>query len=368
MQHWFWKMSFVFVSTLLAIYAGESLARWYYTQHAMELSYGKSITNPDDRLAFSFPPNKNIPVVGDGGRYSIHINNLGFRGQEDISVQKSPSTYRILMAGDSFTYGSELPDTATIPYVTGKRLSEITGSGKNVEVINMGVPGYSPDQTYRQLQFYIPNLNPDLVIWNFNSWDIGGLVNNQGQSFYRASLYGVKNGELVPRDARFNKIYLANAVFAYAPKVFHTSYLLDMIVRGLFTTPMLSGIPSGTLTARLSWAQSKLYLEIQSIHAAAEGNNSDFIFVLQPTKETLDGSLAADYRGFISELKKRLSGQPITLVDLNEDASGATVNKSVLGVSSVDFERLFYSDGHPNVTGARIFASALSSIISEYIR
>lgn len=87
--------------------------------------------------------------------YVARINNLGFR-DHDFTAGRS-SNKRVIVLGDSFTYGWGVDGDESWPKVLERSLS-------NVEVANLGSPGGYP-RTYADLaEKAIPLLRPDLVI------------------------------------------------------------------------------------------------------------------------------------------------------------------------------------------------------------
>lgn len=96
----------------------------------------------------------------------IRINSLGLRGRE-ISPKKSPDKKRILIIGDSATFGAGvIDDNETIPGRLGLRLDEGEDRGK-FEVINGGVPGYDIQEIYLHYKYKLSKLNSDIVVYNF---------------------------------------------------------------------------------------------------------------------------------------------------------------------------------------------------------
>ena len=95
-------------------------------------------------------------------------NPLGYRG-DDIHVPKPEGVYRIVVLGDSSTYGSYVPYDKTYPYDLQQILRQDYGA-KNVEVVNAGVPNYTSWNMLVDLAFRVAALQPDLVIvyegWN----------------------------------------------------------------------------------------------------------------------------------------------------------------------------------------------------------
>jgi len=96
---------------------------------------------------------------GRAGTY-ININHDGFRDSEH-SPDKNTSVFRIMVIGDSFTFGMgvNLEDTYA------KRLEQLVNqTGKTAEVINCGVIGYSMWQYLETLKRKVIPYKPDLVI------------------------------------------------------------------------------------------------------------------------------------------------------------------------------------------------------------
>lgn len=86
-------------------------------------------------------------------------NALGFRGPE-IAASRSPERPRVLVLGDSMTYGHGVEDAETYSAV----LQQLE---PRLEVINAGVPGYSGVEELLLLRDEGMRLEPDLVILGF---------------------------------------------------------------------------------------------------------------------------------------------------------------------------------------------------------
>ncbi|MCX7959219.1 MAG: SGNH/GDSL hydrolase family protein [Deltaproteobacteria bacterium] len=99
---------------------------------------------------------------------TIKINSLGLRGSE-IQTEKPPETIRILIIGDSATFGAGVQnEEETIPGRLQKRLNdEPYLKGKRFEVINGGVPGYDIQEIYFHYKYKLKQLKSDIVIYNF---------------------------------------------------------------------------------------------------------------------------------------------------------------------------------------------------------
>ena len=91
-------------------------------------------------------------------------NDDGIRCGPDrvrFAPQPAPGVMRIILLGDSFTYGDEVPYEQT----WGARLEdELLARGRRAEVINLGVSGYGMDQSILRFREHGMGLNPALVI------------------------------------------------------------------------------------------------------------------------------------------------------------------------------------------------------------
>ena len=100
--------------------------------------------------------------------YTQQVNSLGLRGAE-VELRKSPGTYRIVMLGDSFTMGKGVEDDSTFSAMLERSMSQ---GNLPVEVLNAGVDSYSPLLAYFRLTKTLPDLDPDLVVLNFDMSDL----------------------------------------------------------------------------------------------------------------------------------------------------------------------------------------------------
>jgi hypothetical protein len=93
------------------------------------------------------------------GEY-YQINASGLR-DKDYPLQKKAGVYRIVVLGDSFTFGMGVNLEDTYP----KRLEKILqAKDPNIEVINFGVIGHDMWQYYETLKRRALSYHPDLVI------------------------------------------------------------------------------------------------------------------------------------------------------------------------------------------------------------
>ncbi|MBI1784556.1 SGNH/GDSL hydrolase family protein, partial [Candidatus Sumerlaeota bacterium] len=102
----------------------------------------------------------------------VEINSLGFRGPE-FSRQKSPGTIRVAGLGDSSMFGWGVEDEQTYLRVLETELQRSFGSLARVEVINGGVSGYNAAQEVEYFHESLLELDPDLVLIQYDLNDTG---------------------------------------------------------------------------------------------------------------------------------------------------------------------------------------------------
>lgn len=103
--------------------------------------------------------------------HRVRINRLGYRGPE-IASDRFAVPYRLLLLGDSFTYGDFVDDEEALPARLEALLSKRC---PGVEVINAGVPG-SGIVTQKAMFERGLILEPDHVILVFSVNDITDLI------------------------------------------------------------------------------------------------------------------------------------------------------------------------------------------------
>lgn len=95
--------------------------------------------------------------------YGYVLSSRSFRTPE-YEIEKPPGTYRVVLLGDSFTYGV-VPDA--YHWATHLEDGLAAGSGNEVEVLRLGVPGTGTPFQLRLWQIEASRLEPDLVILGF---------------------------------------------------------------------------------------------------------------------------------------------------------------------------------------------------------
>ncbi|MFO0566166.1 MAG: hypothetical protein U0263_10925 [Polyangiaceae bacterium] len=131
----------------------------------------------DGRLHHTLPPCAvfvDREMVADGGledlEYEIlvRVNSLGFRNQE-YTLEKPPTTTRVVILGDSFGYGLGLPLERTFYKLLEKKLQAQTS--RQVEVWSVSVVSWSTLVQANLAEDHLAEMAPDVVLLLFDDSD-----------------------------------------------------------------------------------------------------------------------------------------------------------------------------------------------------
>lgn len=145
----------------------------------------QSIIRPDPELLFDLRPSVSRlhrfrTGPDEWKNVQVRISSQGMRDGEFEA--KEASEYRILMLGDSFTFGS----TSEIEETIGRQLQSLFGSSapaKRVVTINAGVHGTGPWQQERILERRGFSFEPDLVLHQvFLGNDLRDMLSRSGRT------------------------------------------------------------------------------------------------------------------------------------------------------------------------------------------
>jgi lysophospholipase L1-like esterase len=93
---------------------------------------------------------------------ALHVyDQSGFRRLNGPFPAKDPRILRIMVVGDSLTYGEGIAEEWTFSRLLERALQE----NYRVEVINLGVRGFQSEDILDVLHRFLPQLDPDLVVY-----------------------------------------------------------------------------------------------------------------------------------------------------------------------------------------------------------
>ena len=94
----------------------------------------------------------------------VSSNSRGARGVREHAIPKPPGTARVLVFGDSFSFGEEVGDDETFSAGVERRLP-------GADVVNLAVHGWAHDQMLIRLREEAAAYEPDVVLLGYAPWD-----------------------------------------------------------------------------------------------------------------------------------------------------------------------------------------------------
>jgi hypothetical protein len=130
--------------------------RWVRNHEDLEI-YHRTIAHDPTK---GWVPLPNLRDLEEWSGSIVNTNSRGLRGRTDFSYESETGKPRILLIGDSFTWGDEVGDEVAYPHLLQKRLP-------GVEVLNLAVSGYGHDQMLIYLEEEGVRYRPDIVMLGF---------------------------------------------------------------------------------------------------------------------------------------------------------------------------------------------------------
>ena len=152
------------LSTVIALGSAEVIFRWY-TQRTFDDEFPEWTENlvvVRGAQVFAFKPNASgvFPGSVDMKRtFPYRTNSHGLRDRDRPA--KPPGTKRVLVIGDSYTWGYAVAEEEAYPQVAERLLAE--RGRPDIEVVNGGIPDYNSRQERQLLAQLMPIYEPDAV-------------------------------------------------------------------------------------------------------------------------------------------------------------------------------------------------------------
>jgi lysophospholipase L1-like esterase len=152
----------LFIVVLILFGISELFLRGIQGSERIENTHGEIIFASDEILGHVMKPNFNARFKKYDFNTEFSTNSQGFRDTEFTDSQNLDANQSIIfMLGDSFTAGTGVEENQTHSSLLQETLLP------TYTVYNLGVSGYSQRQQAIQLERYLPQYNPEIVILNF---------------------------------------------------------------------------------------------------------------------------------------------------------------------------------------------------------
>ena len=330
------------VSVLLAALLCEAGLRLLFPKYR-DVAQGHALRPDDLRLYASIPNTRDWRVnPATKRRHPFHMNNLGLRQHRNFSDADILSATTVGVFGDSFVRGSYLD----APYVFTEPLDYLLNLDGEFTVLNFGMDGYGPAQSYFTYRSFHAREALDYVLFAY----FGG---NDLHDLLRNGLFDLDDdGRLRQREARGSAWWVP-----FASKLHLTYLALDATGR---LAPYVSGLVAelranhdaggrthGASPDDLFDHGLKVFGQlVRRWRDEVEESGGRFLVVLLPTQP--------DY----PRVRPLLDGAGIGVVDLN--ACYASRDE---GHRERDWQESPYrlrNDGHWNERGNRLAAACLN--------
>ena len=159
-------------------------------------------TGNGKHYGWGFDPGQAILVIDPdtGARHVSRANQKGWRDRER-TFENPEARYRILVMGDSQTFGYTVPADAQF---TRRLEDRLIADGRHAEVINISYPGWSIDQQLVAFRREGIRYRSDMVILHFSINDLWELhwYEDSGKFARRKPFYFLRgpNGDVSQRD------------------------------------------------------------------------------------------------------------------------------------------------------------------------
>jgi hypothetical protein len=131
------------------------------------IQYDASLYRTSKVTGWTLRPNASGWWISEGHAYA-RINGAGMHDDREFPVQKPAGTVRVAVLGDSMTAGVQVDAKDTFSRVAERQLAGCaTFSGRKVEVLNFGVPGFGTAQELIDYRTRVARFNPDIVVLAF---------------------------------------------------------------------------------------------------------------------------------------------------------------------------------------------------------
>lgn len=251
----------------------ELLLRVYVNVRAAETTgnaeAGAILPLPDSARVYALRPGLGPP---------FSTNAHGFRG-EPVDAAKPAGVRRIVMLGDSITFGNAVAWNQTFSYVLQQILNERAGR-REFEVLNLGVSGYNTSQEFATLRELGLVFSPDLIVLN--------VCLNDSDPVKTVSAIGLINeaGVRELRDINLRTIVEASYLLTMLKYVLITAFEKHPEILRMLNSPEIF---LDARTGETRWSEMKE--QMQAIFAVAREKQIPVAMVIYPYSSQVGLSL-----------------------------------------------------------------------------
>lgn len=272
--------------------------------------------------------------------YEVTINELGYRG-EDFPREKPAGEYRILMLGDSGTFGDFVDDAQTLPAALEAQLVAMCPGP--VRVINAGVGGTTVVTALHMAERAL-GLSPDLAVLVFSENDIQNMA-------------GVPQWEVLARNRALKSRFPLGWVYPTVRSM--ALWHLALRVRGNLRArrEVERANPSSTGAGPSSGIEplrARYRITLTALRDTLVSRGVPLVFAVYPSHRTVEGTESEEQVRWAASMADSLS---LPTIDLLTPLRATGLAMEVL--------YLLPRDGHASPLGYRHAASAMTSALVD---
>ncbi len=299
-------------------------------------------TRYDAELGWVNRANVDLPDLYGPG-LALRTNAQGFRNDGPIAPEIAPGKVRILCAGDSFTlgYGVDQSDTW---------VAQLESLDPRLETVNLGQGGYGVDQAYLAYERVRGELDHDLFVLAFITFDFQRTQNALASGILRWGA-GAPFERSHPRP---EKRFLPGLRREFDP----ASLASVRLLRSWFADG------EGEAPRRIARPQETADFVAELVGRAVAGlpPGARLVLVHLPMGSDHQGGGSQDWRTFLATLAKGADWSYVDLVPALRALPGGQAQRLFLQPGEVDHPG---AAGHFNARGNRFVAEALWKALRE---
>jgi hypothetical protein len=301
------------------------------------------------------------PKSPQGTTYGKRVtrNSHGLRSRESI-IPKPKETFRILVLGDSFTWGVGLDSEETIPFVMEANLQR---KNPNIEVVNAAIPA---DNTVRQLERFKDLIGlgyePSLVLLVYNINDIAFIPQLATHTYDKDKVVPVFQIEKGPNWEMYSEKHgIRGFIYWFEQRSKFIEFVVPRIGVLLRELGLLNSVEFSWVQKTLEGFQDNNPGWIESKRALRELNDicsrHDIPFVVAIYPMLVDGADRVKEKEVHKVIVRYLDELNIPSLDLLPVFEGKTARKYWIN----------YMDGHPNKEAHELVTKVLTPFIEAVI-
>ena len=203
------NISLLLLSFITSAFFGEIMIR-VFVQNLRTEPHLKNIYASNKFVGYTNSPGFSANSNG----VDINISEQLFRGIDKYGENNS-STFRILVLGDSQTFGLKIPENKTFVKILERKLN--IDSSSKYEVINAGVSGYNTVNMWHFFEHYGLVVEPDLVL-------LAGFFNDYSFNHLGIEAFIIKDGYMTSTKKEIIKYGLPYPIKKFLRENSHLYY------------------------------------------------------------------------------------------------------------------------------------------------